>query len=55
MTISAQGGLTFGIYPGSAVGDPEAAGPPDRPDRINQALDQRQGPADRDLISALTR
>jgi hypothetical protein len=39
------GGLTFGIYPGSAVGHTERAGPPDRPDRINQALDELQGPA----------
>ena len=50
MTISAQDGLTFGIYPGSAVGHPEAAGPPDRPDRINRALDQLQGPAGRPFI-----
>jgi hypothetical protein len=40
-------GLTFGIYPGSAVGDVGLARPPDRPDRINQALDQLQGPAGR--------
>jgi hypothetical protein len=38
-------GLTFGIYPGSAAGD--VAGAPDRPGRINQALDQLQGPAGR--------
>jgi len=38
-------GLTFGIYPGSAAGG--TAGPPDRPGRINQALDQLQGPAGR--------
>jgi hypothetical protein len=30
--------LTFGIYPGSAIGDTGLAGPPDRPDKINQAL-----------------
>jgi hypothetical protein len=42
--------LTFGIYPGSAVGDAAAAGPPDRPDRINQALDQLQGRAARPFI-----
>jgi hypothetical protein len=35
--------LTFGIYPGSAVGDTGAAGPPDRPDKISQALAQLQG------------
>jgi hypothetical protein len=35
--------LTFGIYPGSAVGDTGPAGPPDRPDKINQALAQLQG------------
>jgi hypothetical protein len=40
MTSSEREGLTFGIYPGSAVGDFELAGPLDRPDRINQALDQ---------------
>jgi hypothetical protein len=39
--------LTFGIYPGSAIGDPGPAGPPDRPDRINQALAQLQGAAGR--------
>jgi hypothetical protein len=46
MTSSTLPGLTFGIYPGSAIGD-ELAGPPDRPDRINQALDELQGPAGR--------
>ena len=35
--------LTFGIYPGSAVGDTGPAGPPDRPDQISQALDWLQG------------
>ena len=39
--------LTFGIYPGSAVGDTGPAGPPDRPDQINQALAQLQGPPGR--------
>lgn len=43
-------GLTFGIYPGSAVGAAELAGPPDRPDRIIRALDQLQGPAARPFI-----
>ncbi len=42
--------LTFGIYPGSAVGHADAAGPPDRPDRINHALAQLQGPAGRPFI-----
>lgn len=35
--------LTFGIYPGSVVGDTGPAGPPDRPDKINQALAMLQG------------
>jgi hypothetical protein len=39
--------LTFGIYPGSAVGDTGPAGPPDRPDMISQALAQLQGSPDR--------
>jgi hypothetical protein len=39
--------LTFGIYPGSALGGIELGGPPDDPDRINQALDQLQGRAGR--------
>jgi hypothetical protein len=39
----APNALTFGIYPGSAVGDTELTGPPDRPDRIDQALAQLQG------------
>jgi hypothetical protein len=47
--------LTFGIYPGSAVGDSTLensgqAGPPDQPDRIDQALAQLQGVADRRFI-----
>src|SRR5581483_12320643 len=49
MTGSIRRGLTFGIYPGSAVGD-ELAGPPDLPDRINQALDQLQGRAGRPFL-----
>jgi len=40
---SAQGGLTFGIYPGSAIADVGAPRPPDRPARISQALSQLQG------------
>jgi len=53
-------GLTFGIYPGSAVGDNAVGdglmgeggppGPPDRPDRINQALAQLQGSPGRPFI-----
>jgi hypothetical protein len=43
----AGAGLTFGIYPGSALGGVEAGAPPDRPDRINTALDQLQGHAGR--------
>jgi hypothetical protein len=39
----ARSALTFGIYPGSAVGDTELTGPPDRPDKIHQALAQLQG------------
>lgn len=53
MTRSAQDGLTFGIYPGSAVGDGGAAdapGPPDRPGRINQALAELQGAPGRPFI-----
>ena len=50
MTSSTGPGLTFGIYPGSALGDLGPAGPPDRPDRINQALNQLQGPAGRPFI-----
>ena len=50
MTSTTGPGLTFGIYPGSALGDVAPAGPPDRPDRINQALNQLQGPAGRPFI-----
>lgn len=35
--------LTFGVYPGSAVGDTGPAGPPDQPGKISQALDLLQG------------
>ncbi len=42
--------LTFGIYPGSAVGDTGPAGPPDRPDKISQALAQLQGSPGRPFI-----
>jgi hypothetical protein len=50
VTRSAQGGLTFGIYPGSALGDTGPAGPPDRPGRINQALAELQGAPGRPFI-----
>jgi hypothetical protein len=50
LSRSAQRSLIFGIYPGSALGDVERAGPPDRPDRINQALDELQGPAGRPFV-----
>jgi hypothetical protein len=42
--------LTFGIYPGSAIGDTDLTGPPDRPDKIDQALDQLQGSPGRPFI-----
>ena len=45
-----RSGLTFGIYPGSAVGDGELSGPPDQPDRINQALADLQGPPGRPFV-----
>jgi hypothetical protein len=53
VTRSAHDRLTFGIYPGSAVGDGGAAdapGPPDRPGRINQALAELQGAPGRPFI-----
>jgi hypothetical protein len=43
VTHGTPGALTFGIYPGSAMGDPGPAGPPDRPAEINEALGQLQG------------
>jgi hypothetical protein len=43
LTSSTRPRLTFGIYPGSAVGDTGPAGPPDRPDKISQALARLQG------------
>jgi hypothetical protein len=46
----ARGGLTFGIYPGSAVGDAGPAGPPDQPGRIHEALGQLQGLPGRPFI-----
>jgi hypothetical protein len=50
MNHGTRGGLTFGIYPGSAVGDPGAAGPPDRPAQISEALGQLQGQPGRPFI-----
>ncbi|HTZ29024.1 MAG TPA: hypothetical protein VMC83_33795 [Streptosporangiaceae bacterium] len=50
MTHSALGRLTFGIYPGSAIGDVGAPGPPDRPARISQALRQLQGAPGRPFL-----
>jgi hypothetical protein len=47
---STPNALTFGIYPGSAVGDTGPAGPPDRPDKIGQALDRLQGSPGRPFI-----
>jgi hypothetical protein len=53
MTSPGQRPLMFGIYPGSAVGDDAggiALGPPDVPGRINDALDELQGPAARPFM-----
>jgi hypothetical protein len=50
LTSGTRPGLTFGIYPGSAVGDGGPAGPPDQPDRISQALGQLQGPGSQPFI-----
>jgi hypothetical protein len=50
VTSSAQGGLTFGIYPGSAIADIGAPGPPDRPAQISQALRQLQGAPGRPFL-----
>jgi hypothetical protein len=50
VTDTGEAGITFGIYPGSAIGDPNLTGPHDRPDRINQALDQLQGRPGRRFI-----
>jgi hypothetical protein len=50
MKNGTPGGLIFGIYPGSAVGDTGPAGPPDRPDKINQALAQLQGSPSRPFL-----
>ncbi|MGW4897251.1 hypothetical protein ACWEQL_34085 [Kitasatospora sp. NPDC004240] len=46
MTRSLRQGLLFGIYPGSLTGDDAgglAAGPPDDPARVTEALDRLQG------------
>lgn len=50
MNDTAPEALTFGIYPGSAVGDTGPAGPPDQPDQISQALSQLQGAPGRPFI-----
>ena len=50
MIDSTSGGLTFGIYPGSAVGHVGPAGPADCPGQINEALDQLQGAPGRPFI-----
>lgn len=50
MSGSTRGPLTFGIHPGSAVGDIKLSGPRDRPDRINQALDELQGSPGRPFV-----
>jgi hypothetical protein len=47
VTLAAKGQLSFGIYPGSAIADVGAPGPPDRPARISKALGQLQGAAGR--------
>jgi hypothetical protein len=43
-------GLTFGIYPGGAIGNTEFRPLPDQPDKINQALDELQGSPDRPFV-----
>jgi hypothetical protein len=43
VTDGTPNALTFGIYPGSAVGDTGTAGPPDQPGKISQALARLQG------------
>jgi hypothetical protein len=50
VTHGAQGRLTFGIYPGSAIADIGAPGPPDRPARITQALRELQGAPGRPFL-----
>jgi hypothetical protein len=42
--------LTFGIYPGGAIGNTEFRPLPDQPDKINQALDELQGTQDRPFV-----
>jgi hypothetical protein len=49
VTSKAQG-LTFGIYPGSAIADIGAPGPPDRPAQITQALRELQGSPGRPFL-----
>lgn len=50
MTDGTPNALTFGIYPGSAIGDAGPAGPPDQPDKISQALAELQGSPGRPFI-----
>jgi hypothetical protein len=50
MKHGTHGGLTFGIYPGSAMGGPGPAGPPDQPGQISEALGQLQGPPGQPFI-----
>lgn len=49
MTLDVRGALTFGIYPGSAVGGTRS-GPPDRPERIIEALHGLQGVPGRPFV-----
>jgi hypothetical protein len=51
--VARENTMIFGIYPGSALGDDTGrivTGPPDRPDAINDALDELQGSADRPFL-----
>jgi hypothetical protein len=43
-------GLTFGIYPGGAIGNTKFRPLPDQPDKINQALDELQGTQSRPFV-----
>ena len=47
MNDGTPSGLSFGIYPGGAIGNTEFRPLPDQPDKINQALDELQGSPDR--------
>ncbi|AZS87664.1 hypothetical protein ELQ87_28140 [Streptomyces griseoviridis] len=53
MTPTTQDGLLFGIYPGGVAGDDTgglAAGPPDDPALVSDALDRLQGRPDRPFL-----